>query len=103
MFDLEFLVFQSHAGSIEALRFQGVSGGREREPPSEIRFSLNIASIVRFVKGCGLLHGSGDDGGPRKPFPKHGIRSLWGDLFGSKGKRMVGDGGRREGFEGIIL
>jgi len=34
-----------------------VSGGREREPPSEIRFSLNIASIVRFVKGCGLLPG----------------------------------------------
>jgi hypothetical protein len=80
-----------------------VSGGREREPPSEIQFALNIASIVRFVKGCGLLHGSGDDGGPRKPFPKHGIRSLCGDLFGSKGKRMVGDGGRREGFEGIIL
>jgi hypothetical protein len=58
---------------------------------------------VRFVKGRGLLHGCGDDGGPRKPFPNHGIRSLWGDLFGSKGKRMVGDGGRREGFEGIIL
>jgi hypothetical protein len=30
-----------------------VSGGREREPPSEIQFALNIASIVRFVKGCG--------------------------------------------------
>jgi len=80
-----------------------VSGGREREPPSEIQFALNIASIVRFVKGCGLLHGCGDDRGPRKPFPKHGIRSPWGDLFGSKGKRMVWDGGRREGFEGIIL
>jgi len=33
-----------------------MSGGREREPPSEIQFALNIASIVRFVKGCGLLH-----------------------------------------------
>jgi len=80
-----------------------VSGGREREPPSEIQFALNIASVVRFVKGCGLLHGCGDDGGPRKPFPKHGIRSLWGDVLGSKGKRMVGDKGRREGFKGIIL
>jgi hypothetical protein len=34
-----------------------VSGGREREPPSEIRFTLNIASIVRFVKGCGSSTG----------------------------------------------
>jgi hypothetical protein len=52
-----YLSFQSHAGSIEALRFQGVSGGREREPPSEIQFALNIASVVRFVKGCGFSIG----------------------------------------------
>jgi hypothetical protein len=59
-----------------------VSGEREREPPSEIQFALNIASIVRFVKGRGLLHGCGDDGGSAEAFSETWDQIPMGGCFG---------------------
>ncbi len=68
MLDIVHLTFQSHAGSIEALRFQGVIGLRKRELPSEPHFAFMIVSIAWFVKGCGFLHRSWDDGRSAEAF-----------------------------------
>ena len=60
--------FQSHAGSIEALRFQVVRGRRERATLSCIRFTMNITQDALVVKGFGFLHAPEDEGGSAEAF-----------------------------------
>jgi len=88
------VLFQSHAGSIEALRFQALRGRRERATLSCIRFSMNITQDALVVKGFGFLHAPGDEGGSAEAFSRKGLLvTLKGSL---RPQRKVSSSGYRE-------